>query len=288
MIYIGVFALFLGIFLILYIQWSHQKVRNRFFELDYELKQLLNQENFITTASGNYKLKDLNSINITIQSIKRNQFDWDKLFNKKFVNNSTRFVDTYPKEMRARHIEYLLQDIESLVKKLSVNGGEPDYITNFSRMFNNEGIFMPVELRDFTKIETPIKNYEVLELDKKLLDLSKKSVYLKNVDGVNSVTDLSLYLNNKEEILRNINDWVQVTNNLRTINDTENTRDYLYSRKLFSEDLLRALEKIVRKESNPDESPDQAYLKSFINRLSAEGFNSEKLETIFNKCREYY
>ena len=288
MIYIGVLTLILGILLILYIQWSHQKIRRKFLELDYELKQLLNQENFITTTSGNYKLKDLNSINITIQSIKRNQFDWNKLFNKKFVNDSTRFVDTYPKEIRDRHIDYLLQDIESLVKKLSVNSGEQDYITNFSRMFNNEGVFMPVELRDFTKIETPIKNNEVMALDLKLLDLSKKSVYLKNVDGVNCVTDLSIYLNNKEEILRNINDWVQVTNNLRTINDNENTRDYLYSRKLFSEDLLRALEKIVRKESNPDESSDQIYLKSFVNRLSAEGFNSEKLQTIFNKCREYY
>lgn len=288
MIYIGIIILFLGIVLILFIQQSHQKVRNRFFELDYELKQLLNLENFIISTSGNYKLKDINSIDLTIHDIKRNQLEWNKLFNQKYVNKSSSYVDTYPKEMRDRHIEYLLQDIESLIKKASVRPKELDYITDFSAMFNNEGLYMPLDLKDFTKIETPFKNSQVLELDKNLLDLSRKSVYLKNVDGINCVTDLSVYINNKEEILRNFNNWVQVTDNLRTINDSENKSDYLFSRKLFTEDLLRALEKIIRKESNPDESLDQIYLKSSINHLSSEGFNSEKLQTIFNKCREYY
>lgn len=288
MIYIGASVLFLGILLILYIQWGHQKIRNRFLQLDDELKQLLKQENFIISNSGSYELKDLNSINTKIQNIKRNQFEWSNLFNQKYVNNSSRYSDTTPRDSRERHLDYLLQDIESLVKKLGINGEEKQYIKIFSRMFNNDGVFMPVEVRDFTKIETPIKTNEILELDKRLIDLSKKSVYLKNVDGINSVTDLTVYLDNKEEILRNINDWVQITTNLRTNNDSQNTRDYLINRKLFSEELLRELERIVRKESNPDESSDQIYLKSFINRLSAEGFNSERLQAILNKCREYY
>jgi len=288
MIYIGASVLFLGILLILYIQWGHQKIRNRFLQLDDELKQLLKQENFIITTSGSYELKDLNSINTTIQNIKRNQFEWSKLFNQKYVNNSSRYSDTTPRDSRERHLDYLLQDIESLVKKLDINGEEKEYIKIFSRMFNNDGVFMPLEIRDFTKIETPIKTNEILELDKRLIDLSKKSVYLKNVDGINSVTDLTVYLENKEEILKNINDWDQITTNLRTNNDSQNTRDYLINRKLFSEELLRELERIVRKESNPDESSDQIYLKSFINRLSTEGFNSERLQTILKKCREYY
>jgi len=288
MIYIGASVLFLGILLILYIQWGHQKIRNRFLQLDDELKQLLKQENFIITTSGSYELKDLNSINTTIQNIKRNQFEWSKLFNQKYVNNSSRYSDTTPRDSRERHLDYLLQDIESLVKKLDINGEEKEYIKIFSRMFNNDGVFMPLEIRDFTKIETPIKTNEILELDKRLIDLSKKSVYLKNVDGINSVTDLTVYLDNKEEILKNINDWDQITTNLRTVNDSQNTRDYLINRKLFSEELLRELERIVRKESNPDESSDQIYLKSFINRLSTEGFNSERLQTILKKCREYY
>lgn len=288
MIYAGLLILLFGIFIFLFILNSQRKVRNKFLHLDEELKQLLNQENFITQESGNYKLKDLNSIKLTIQSIKINQSEWNSLFNQKYVNNSSRYSDTTPRDSRERHLDYLLQDIESLVKKLSINGEEKEYIKIFSRMFNNEGVFMPVEVRDFTKIETPIKTNEILELDKRLIDLSKKSVYLKNVDGINSVTDLTVYLDNKEEILKNINDWVQITSNLRTVNDSQNTRDYLINRKLFSEDLLRELEKIVRKESNPDESLDQIYLKSFINRLSTEGFNSERLQAILNKCREYY
>lgn len=288
MVYAGFIILLLGILIFLFILNSQRKVRNKFLHLDEELKQLLNQENFIIQESGNYKLKDLNSIKLAIQSIKINQSDWNSLFNQKYVNNSSRYVDTYPKESRDNYINYFLQDIESLIKNLSLSGGEKEHLTDFSKMFNNQGIFMPVDVRDFAKIDTLLKNNEVLELDKKLIDLSKKSIYLKNVDGVNSITDLTVYLDNKEEIMKNINDWVQITNDLRTINDSENTRDYLFSRKNFSEDLLRALEKVVRRESNPDETSDQIYIKSFLNQLSVGGFNSERLQTTLNKCREYY